>query len=255
MTLRGQTKQNFTAQTADAREQLMLAIERTSAWRNNILEILRTIHKPFGAGEWQALAHLFQRTYWKRVWIIQELTLARKVTLHCGPSQCEYSTFMPVIQLMMLADQRTLWAYFGPEDLDGLKQHMRTVAEGMQPTMVTAGGASSVLHHNFPKLLHMTALVDATDPRDKVYALLSLVPPERTVIRIDYTKSTAQVYTDLGSLRDPGHRQPGYTLHVKGDKEQKDDQRPPLLGSRSQLDDIRPVLRRPAATWGLPCRR
>jgi hypothetical protein len=30
------------------------------------------------------LSSLLQREYWSRVWIIQEIALARKVTIHCG---------------------------------------------------------------------------------------------------------------------------------------------------------------------------
>jgi hypothetical protein len=46
-------------------------------------------------------------------------------------------------------------------------------------------------------LLQRTAWAAATDPRDKVYALLSLMRPTATDIAIDYLRTTAQVFADV----------------------------------------------------------
>jgi hypothetical protein len=90
-----------------------------------------------------------------------------------------------------------MWIYFGLDGLEPVKLHMSNVVMGVQPTMLTAGGATDIMRHNLPKLLQMTASALATNPRDKVYALLSLVPPERTVIKVDYSKTPAEVYADF----------------------------------------------------------
>jgi hypothetical protein len=85
--LRKQIQDNISASTEAERGLRMLVFERTSAMRDLIQSVLRTIHNPYGVAEGQALANLFQRPYWKRIWIIQELTLSRHVTLHCGESE------------------------------------------------------------------------------------------------------------------------------------------------------------------------
>lgn len=195
--LRKQIQDNISASTEAERGLRMLVFERTSAMRDLIQSVLRTIHNPYGVAEGQALANLFQRPYWKRIWIIQELTLSRHVTLHCGESECKFSTFVPMVMLMMECDERNMWIYFGLDGLEPVKLHMSNVVMGVQPTMLTAGGATDIMRHNLPKLLQMTASALATNPRDKVYALLSLVPPERTVIKVDYSKTPAKVYADF----------------------------------------------------------
>jgi len=39
-----------------------------------------------------AFLEFLARPYWKRAWIIQELALARHVTVHCGPLETSWST-------------------------------------------------------------------------------------------------------------------------------------------------------------------
>lgn len=38
--------------------------------------------------------------------------------------------------------------------------------------------------------------MDCSDPRDKVYALLGMLPPEQRIV-VDYTKSIEQVFLDV----------------------------------------------------------
>jgi hypothetical protein len=37
-----------------------------------------------GSGYWRAYFHLISRPYWRRLWIIQELVMARELTIYCG---------------------------------------------------------------------------------------------------------------------------------------------------------------------------
>jgi hypothetical protein len=46
------------------------------------------------AAQWAALDNFFtKRTWWKRVWIIQEIAFARDVWLFCGSKCMHWATF------------------------------------------------------------------------------------------------------------------------------------------------------------------
>jgi hypothetical protein len=35
------------------------------------------------------MSDLFNRNYWKRIWVVQEIAVAKRVFLHCGPFSAE----------------------------------------------------------------------------------------------------------------------------------------------------------------------
>jgi hypothetical protein len=46
---------------------------------------------------WQALSELCRREYWRRVWIVQEVILARRIIIHCGGSKARWLGFTKLI--------------------------------------------------------------------------------------------------------------------------------------------------------------
>jgi hypothetical protein len=49
-------------------------------------------------GEAAAFLEFLARPYWRRVWIIQELALARHVTIHCGRLEISWSALSASIR-------------------------------------------------------------------------------------------------------------------------------------------------------------
>lgn len=45
---------------------------------------IATLEDPLAERSWKALCDLYNRGYWKRLWVVQEFVLAQKVTLTCG---------------------------------------------------------------------------------------------------------------------------------------------------------------------------
>jgi hypothetical protein len=41
--------------------------------------------------DWKALRGLYQRSYWKRIWIVQELCLARQLVIVCGNTEIPWN--------------------------------------------------------------------------------------------------------------------------------------------------------------------
>ena len=53
--------------------------------------------------EWSALMQLMRRPWFTRRWVVQEIALARRATLHCGVDQISWSSFSEAIALFQTA--------------------------------------------------------------------------------------------------------------------------------------------------------
>ena len=128
-----------------------------------------------------SLTELFARDYWSRVWVVQEIHFARNITVHCGDRS------MPWAQL--IAVQNTLISKF-LGTLDEVRQlswpptesskhiwNLRHVVEFRGPKSLlfdrsrSAGTSRKI---DLFEGLMMHRLKRATDPRDKIYAIVGL---------------------------------------------------------------------------------
>lgn len=138
---------------------------------------------------WKGLMSIFQRSWWKRVWVIQEVVCSNSILLLCGHKAIEWERFK--------AATVSIHHYLrGPQHIES-----EIPGFGAEP-----GFNSLLLMENLRlakknievrslmQLLCMTRGREATDARDKVYALLGIggdIPP---IIQPDYSKSTEHVY-------------------------------------------------------------
>lgn len=128
---------------------------------------------------WTILRNFVSRPWFTRAWIIQEALAARKLYLICGLWICEA---MPIIQGTLLA------GIYGLPHLGTVAQQqeviVRTAARSSRQLsfMVTLGVGSAVSggaglrdrRWTLLELLEGTRYVSASDPRDRVFALLNL---------------------------------------------------------------------------------
>lgn len=59
------------------------------------------------AEKWRALLGLMQRDWFSRRWVVQELALARKATVYCGPDQIEWRELAIAIELFVEVESAT----------------------------------------------------------------------------------------------------------------------------------------------------
>jgi hypothetical protein len=130
-------------------------------------------------GSREGFIEFFKRPYWSRVWIIQETIAASKVVVYCGAS----STKLENIEMVL---KRTA---------EG-KEFLRT---GQVPNFEAfrksqfSGKASPLV-----KLLMSSRASLATDPRDKIYALLGLASDGKELIPFpNYKRPLDSVLEDM----------------------------------------------------------
>jgi hypothetical protein len=156
-----------------------------------------------------------KRDYWARTWVLQEISVARMVTILCGSKELPIDTFSAAINFCAFA-RWTLGTHLTLADwMDPLMGPLWRAASGF-------GNAPSAAPNNLTgarrryqgetgereslrSLLRRTCVpgsagipLKATDPRDKIYSLLGLVSDEAKLgIVPDYGKTVTQVYAQV----------------------------------------------------------
>ncbi|KAF3484425.1 HET domain protein [Arthroderma uncinatum] len=171
-------------------------------------------------GEWDALAALFQRQYFRRLWIVQEIILSGIVLAYCGGVEIPWRLFCITAQMLHYHQQKLgteVSAKYVPlnEGGRGIEQPIVQLLEwqdrfGPNPPPDKQRVAS------LENLIFDTWHFHATDPRDKIYGIYGLLNKKaqsgegsEVRWRTDYTKPVEQVYAeatkriilDAGELR------------------------------------------------------
>lgn len=150
----------------------------------------------FEKRSWEAANNLFRRAWWYRVWVYQEVVVSRKAMFVCGGDILDSNQLSVAIRN---------WVYLSiPRNLHLLGNLDRSL---LQPPI----GPHFMLLHRDSKLTRGEILEDhclltllchtreklATDPRDKIYALLGVDGIGDIAVMPDYTISTSTVYQNF----------------------------------------------------------
>lgn len=149
-----------------------------------------------------AIDRLSTHVYWSRLWIVQELFLARKIVLRWGRREVPLENAEQVVQ-----DRARLYRWdtnFGPLDAgDAVKLSFLHPVAGFNPN--TDAPMLSLLAQRrdylagwpltWAKAAEISRRRECEDPRDQVYGLLGLMRNDS--LKADYEKSLYEVFEDL----------------------------------------------------------
>lgn len=187
---------------------------------------------------------LYGRDWFTRLWIVQEVTLAREAVLCCGSQQLNWETFSSAMLFLMAAmntlnlslDEMPSVERVG--NIIAIREHYHDIDEIRPPLFVSN-------YRFFGKYMYKLRDQNCTDSRDRVYALLGLRPWFYKLIKVnvfdiepDYNKPAFEVYRewarqltrtpDLDFLLDAGIWQRhvymnsgGFEFHNMGTKSKK----------------------------------
>jgi hypothetical protein len=134
-----------------------LGLQRPPNWMQWREYVVRT----FESSDWflsDNILEIAERSYWSRMWIVQELVLARRIRVHVSDVNFDFGDLSRQAQTMQKSDA---------EDLRQLLTH----AEARNTDNID-------LQHPLHEILLRFKDCRCSDPRDKVFALLSLVNEE-----------------------------------------------------------------------------
>jgi hypothetical protein len=120
----------------------------------------------------RAIAALCERDYWKRIWIVQEILLAKKATILCGDKQTNWTKLLHLISDVQAISDRGRAAH---------TVGVSRVLESPAAVIVQAKSQWNGSRQPLTKLLELYRHQQSTDIRDKVYALHGLAHDSATI--------------------------------------------------------------------------
>ena len=170
---------------------------------------------------WPALTKLCSRPWFHRLWTYQEAVLARKCVVMCGSQTMDWTDLLRIVEALL--NTQLMWVT--PSDM-GMSTHI--MSKALDVFQVAEIGSFSAIHTKlpddllqlytsvssqskyrsaipsiprletsklFPYIFDIMRARDVKEPRDRIYAILSLAPPEvRSLINVDYNIPLPQLY-------------------------------------------------------------
>lgn len=154
--------------------------------------------------EYDALKALFARPYWRRLWIIQEVVLARNVTFLCGARQLSWlavKTFAHGwhVTRNIRAHVTTLFSIHDDGDLQSSSARSHWLGSYTRGYDATG---------SLRELVYRSCDFECSDPRDKIYAVMGIYKNRwiigtrsprlnKASVDIDYNKPVETVFWDF----------------------------------------------------------
>ena len=141
-----------------------------------------------------ALEYFFERSWFQRIWVRQEVALGRSVKIFCGRKTVSWEHVLAI----SWANQRELNA-------GRLTQPKLSRTAELSMLSVTDIHVDRDSFHNGTVQLNLFGLIErartchSTEPRDKIYALLSFISDKSAIIGFspDYTVAVEDLYRNL----------------------------------------------------------
>jgi hypothetical protein len=167
---------------------------------NNISQLLKT---GIANGDILAVVSLFAREYWRRLWVVQEIFNAKCIYVYCGPTTLPWKSYQCVSKLFSqyrnelafnnrVQDKRRLATFPGHFSKEQILIHQ---------------GPASLPNLTHPRWYGEEALLRvlrtcrrklASDPRDKLYGILGVLPTHiQKCFCVDYKLTVKDVYTGI----------------------------------------------------------
>ena len=152
-----------------------------SAFSVNTKDYFPAVFPFINSPSWNALKKVFERPYFRRVWIVQEVALATNALICCGRWSTTWGDMVVVAQLLLTGGVEG-------EEAFGVVQ----VIERLRKENLARSREQLV------ELLPISRELKSTDPRDKVYGILGLTSnATESAFQPDYTLPVADVYKQV----------------------------------------------------------
>ncbi|KAH7122643.1 hypothetical protein B0J11DRAFT_608125 [Dendryphion nanum] len=140
---------------------------------------------PLSAREFNSIFALYQRPYWKRLWIRQELALARKAIVKCGNKQLDLEMFRNAANCID-------WKKAAP----GYNEELRTILSFNLLDIVFGVLFTRPYSRYYSSIFWDLGHAQCLDPRDRLYAMRNLLPLDDMELNIlpDYSLPVETVY-------------------------------------------------------------
>lgn len=170
--------------------------------------------QPPSLDQWLSLIAFFNRQFFKRAWVVQEIVLSKRAEILCGSSAIPFNQISTLVSFLT----KTGWyehLHTGQLRLTNARKGASRKYHGLLDTDTDFGMAAIYLEQNKTNIalrgkpplryiLHTHRHTEATDRRDKIFAFLALGRVDRAPFTAykaeivpDYNLSDGDVYTRI----------------------------------------------------------
>ncbi|MCJ1437038.1 hypothetical protein MMC27_006423 [Xylographa pallens] len=144
---------------------------------------------------WLAIRQVLSCVWWSRAWVFQEAVVSSHAVLLCGFDSASISDVMETLTLMsdIATEQADNSSHVTGSEIVNqawVLENAMSLLRLWGPYQETSPDASAI---DLRDALFLVRRLDATDPRDKIYAALGLVKGSSTIIP-DYSRGVGEVY-------------------------------------------------------------
>lgn len=138
------------------------------------------------AAEWEPLISLFSRPWFSRVWVFQESRMASSAVVRIGAYERDWADFCAAS------------SFFAYKSYSSVKGFAAILVRVVALCVSSRVGSREAEIQPIPlmDLLESTLRSQATEPRDRVFALLGMAEEEQE-FQVNYEKSVKDIYTDV----------------------------------------------------------
>lgn len=154
-----------------------------------------------------AYANFSNRLYWQRIWVLQEVYLARDLWFYCGPKRISRRTLSGALILLQRFQKHIVSTIdittlntanplrrFAFDSSSFPEMHRLIIYTSIYPSHIIS---LRVAMANFC-VKELPRASRATDPRDMIFGLLGFATPRETgYIKADYSKPVRETYRDV----------------------------------------------------------
>ena len=158
--------------------------------------------------KWLEYAAFLQRTWFGRIWVVQEAFLPRNIVVVCGSDVIEWGNITACAKVLRETGLGTLLMELLIETVDDVEGTVyvnntlnnQSIFQSMRD-MATLGSEEMGKVLDLEKLLYYSRFFDATNPKDKIYAIRGIWEKGGKTIPLDMTPdyqrdpTVASVYT------------------------------------------------------------
>jgi hypothetical protein len=148
--------------------------------------------------EFAAILVVTAFSWWTRTWTVQEIVLPRRATVVCGSISAPWKMFVDGAANLVYHSEtccRHIYRSLPNRHREGMVEFMASVTK-IEETRKAYASKSQLIQ--FCDVLCQFRLLEATTPRDKIYAFLGFAtdPNFNGAIVPNYTWSTTRVYVE-----------------------------------------------------------
>lgn len=151
-------------------------------------------------------AKLLRRSYWTRVWVVQELVLAEDILVACGETTCQWKTLQQIVagsisHSFFPTNHVYLDQFLALETSQELRASTQRSSQGnsdlnFESALVTTGDSHAP---GLVSLWYRYRSRKATDPRDKVFAFIGLADNSYNLLQPDYGRRASFLSIELAN--------------------------------------------------------